>query len=119
MPTWAPTGERLAFTVGGGECGDEPHIGIISSYRGHVSPVARGQLSFEPDWSPGGRTIAFSADYRTIVVIDLKTGKKAVLHDGQHPRFSPDSRKIVFADSGIIYVMNAVDGSELTRLAPP
>jgi Tol biopolymer transport system component len=118
MPTWSPNGERIAFTVGGGECPDQPYLGIVSSFRRRVSHHVRGHLPFEPDWSPGGRKIAYSSDYRSIVVLDLKTGRTTPLGEGQHPRFSPNGRRIVFGSNGVIYTMNAVDGSDLTRLVP-
>ena len=72
--------------------------------------------------SPGGRRLAYSwfdtgPASQTISVIDLKTGRRTRLHAGSHPRWSPNSRRIVFSDEGAIYAMSA-DGTEVSKLYP-
>ena len=53
-----------------------------------VRLVTSGEDSFEPDWSPDGKTIAFS-EAGAIVAIDLETGEERTLTDPEQNDSSP------------------------------
>jgi TolB protein len=117
--------ERLADTV---EKGRESHNIYISDYDGanqtRVTPGRR--LNINPNWSPDGRSIAYSA-YGSVVpqilVSNLYLGTRDTLTDEKSsaflPVFSPDGTKIAFMSNrdgnAELYVMNR-DGSGVRRL---
>jgi Tol biopolymer transport system component len=86
----------------------------------------------EPVWSPDGSKIAFDrvidGQYQIYVMNAdgtaeraLTSGKSPWSHFAMHPAWSPDGSKIAFASdrddpNGEIYMMNAADGSGVTRL---
>ena len=108
MPTWSPNGQRLALSIGSADAADATRsLGIVSSYRGRVRHVLASYDPWEPDWSPDGSRIAFSDRMVEIDVWNLRTGRVHELHAGEHPRWSPTSRQIVFSYRGGIYVMDA------------
>ena len=79
-----------------------------------------GALVFQSDRrgadNPDGRNHLFTLDLATRQVVQLTTGRN---HHDQHPKWSPDGRRISFVSSRggnfDLYVMNA-DGTAVTRL---
>jgi TolB protein len=125
--TWASDrdNERVLDSV---EKRDSHNI-YVSDYDGaNVVRVTStpGQLNINPNWSPDGRSLAYTT-YRPmpqIIVSNLYLGTKEILTDGKSqgflPVFSPDGTKIAFmsdrdGDGMEIYVMNR-DGSGVRRL---
>jgi len=136
-PTWSPDGERLAFSTG--ESPLQRLLGESISYRSaiyvvdlagrHARRVATGAL---PNWSPDGKTIAYSAPgcegipndtgrIRLVTPTGRDVTPPAAPCDGigpaRHPvpAWSPDGRQIAIAAGGALYLMNA-DGTDLHRL---
>jgi TolB protein len=117
--------ERMTDTV---EKRDSKNV-YISDYDGANQirvNSQRGRLNINPNWSPDGRSIAYTtygATVPQIVVSNLYLGTKDTLTDEKSqaflPVFSPDGTKIAFmSDRGgqmDIYVMNR-DGSGSRRL---
>jgi Tol biopolymer transport system component len=121
-PTWSPQGAQLAFGVNvSPECGAPRRTGAISRFRGPIRTVMPVWPA-DPDWSPGGRRVAYGLFGQggldpSLYVRDLKTGRETKVANGHHPRWSPNSRRIVFSDLRAIKVMNA-DGTEMSTLYP-
>jgi dipeptidyl aminopeptidase/acylaminoacyl peptidase len=111
MPSWSPDGKRIALCVciASGARAPLPRtsLGIVSARGGRIARVAARRLPLDPDWSPAGGTIAFSDANNEIIVFDLHSRRSLELHAGQHPRWSPNGRRILYADSGVICLMNA------------
>jgi Tol biopolymer transport system component len=67
----------------------------------------RDSILGNPDWSPDGRQIVFSSNWRLghqIYVADTATGEarriSPLTSGGCEPRFSPDGRKVVYVSRG-------------------
>ena len=112
---WSPTGGRFVFTSAGFWGGD---LYTMNTNGRGVRKFA-GVKGGGPDWSPGGRRIAFAHE-GGIWVMNANGSARARLNaNGDSPFWSPDGSKIVFVRFGgsnrEIYVMNA-DGSGVKRL---
>jgi len=112
----------------------------------HVKRITRNYGSFDPDWSPDGKRLAYARDY-TVSSKDAKNargtmdckpvlrrasryGPEIVVSDasgkhahrltrsgGSNPAWSPNGKLIAFERTGWIWTMNA-DGSKARRLVP-
>ena len=107
FPTYAPDGQRLVFAV------DETRNFIGRLYvanadgtdRRPVSP--RDELCFDPDWSPDGSRVVFSAgcdvDFRDIFVADRAGTRVTRLSARRYlpweitPVWAPDGQTILYA----------------------
>ncbi|MDE0553299.1 MAG: hypothetical protein OXI24_03735 [Candidatus Poribacteria bacterium] len=114
-PTWAPDGQRIAYSLNFQE------IFIYDLIRDLPEYVVDGA---NPAWSPDGKHIAFirdgsgsnASDGASLYVIDLETSIESKLVDAtlfsqlSDPTWGPQSNYIVFSwvdlftDSGIYYV---------------
>ncbi|SDT98346.1 TolB protein [Verrucomicrobium sp. GAS474] len=116
-PSWSPDGTRVVF--------DSDEHGSAQLYTvpaGGGTPtrlVTSVSYNTEPDWSPDGTKIAFtgrSAGQFQIGVYDLSTGRSVLVttSGGQNPTWTTNSRHLVYARSGDLYILDTVTG----RTAP-
>jgi Tol biopolymer transport system component/DNA-binding winged helix-turn-helix (wHTH) protein len=109
-PAWSPGGDRIAFLRREADGGA---IYIASLATGRLEKlVGLRAWSFGLDWSPDGRTIAYSdssdGKARSIVLIDVATRVRRTITraaswrgDGR-PVFAPDGRRLAFLrDAGL------------------
>ena len=115
-PTWAPDGERLAFTSSHGEERDlalfEFRAGRGRTLPDHAEAADGGEekeieAPNNPAFSPDSRTVAFEAETtreRTrIYLLRLASGDLRELENeadhNAYPAFSPDGRQLVFSQT--------------------
>lgn len=115
-PSWAPSGERLAFMSTANGTAD-----LFEWNEGEISPVVTtAGVEVEPAWNPDGGRLLFAADRdgetaaADLLVADLSTSQETRLTDrpgneGQ-PAWTPDGR--------VIFTRFTGDRSELQWLDP-
>jgi len=128
-PSWSPTGDRIVFhrqIVRTGEI--RGHLEVHTMNADGSDPrvaVRNGSFNRGPSWGPAGE-IAFASRVTgsdQIYRLDAGASEPVRLTStglaDQHPRFSPDGRRIVFQSNRAldfdIYVMNA-DGTGAQNL---
>jgi Tol biopolymer transport system component len=133
QPSWSPDGTKIAFVR-------DADIYVMNADDGSEQTRLTDEPDaddFQPSWSPDGTKIAFTSNRDgnfDIYVMNADDGSEQTRltdNDGfdGHPSWSPDGTKIAFSSDGDdvseeddgnffdeIYVMNADDGSEQTRL---
>ena len=134
-PAWSPDGKTIACcSYSYGQAMDVDLIDIDGSHRRHLT---RTPDTFEcggaNTWSPDGQFLAVVSSDRTtgnnfgansrLEIIDLTTGKRRKITDGQNllsSAWSPDGRQLVFADNrgeeGTHLFLINTDGSSLRQL---
>ncbi len=121
--SWSPDGRLvyLGADLGGlyvvrPLSGASPRQVRIQAAPGVQTPAASAMQN--PEWSPDGSFIAFTADRSLYVVRPDGSGLRR-LTDGSLPAWSPDGTRIAFVggNSGPLYGVIGVDGTGLRRFA--
>jgi Tol biopolymer transport system component len=124
-PSWSPDSTRIVVgTVT--RRGPESDVTVVDVRTARSRTIYRGGSESSPQWSPTGRSIAFTADRPATT-----GGIYLVRPDGSHlrlllpfygyPRFSPDGTKLATVAGGFkgaVFVVN-VDGTHLRQLTRP
>ncbi len=103
-PTWSPDGRAVAFTSDRAGNSDlwvqpvnEPQATQLTTSTANES---------EPDWSPDGQSLVFrsESDGGGLFVVAAKGGPvRKISSFGYKPRWSPDSKLVLFSGSGHRY----------------
>jgi serine/threonine protein kinase len=97
-PTWSPDSRQITFVRA--EPGKEMNLYVISALGGIERKIYTGHLaSRRMDWSPDGKTLAFS-DSRIVLLsfsdLTVRPLTSPSDHQDSEPSFSPDGRRIAF-----------------------
>lgn len=113
-PTWSPDGRSLIFT---GDSGGRPLLYKMSSGGGGPQRLSVGyNYCTEPNWSPDGKRLAFNirqGGSHAVAVYDFASGRSKIVASGgaEDPCWGPDSRHLVFAQSGGLVVLDVDSGA--------
>lgn len=115
-PTFSPDGGEIIYSYE--EHG--PQLYRIPAGGGSGRQIATGHgYCTEPDWSPDGKKIAFNVREGgsfAVAVHDLASGQTRVLAQGESPAWGADSRHIIYASGGALYVLDAQTGRKVKVL---
>ena len=108
-PTWSPDGDEIIYSS---DDRGSPQLYRISSSGGSGQMISTGHsYCTEPSWSPDGKKVAFNVrgggEFQ-IAVLDLDGGGSRNVGVGQDPAWGPDSRHIIFAEGGALYMLDSV-----------
>lgn len=102
-PTWSPEGDRIAFVGADKNPSKAAAIYLVRASGGEAAKlVDLPSWSFGLDWSPDGRSLAFSdtapGEIAGIAIVDVATRVVRPLTRGgdTKPVFSPDGRRLAF-----------------------
>jgi TolB protein len=116
-PSWSPTGDRLVYSS---DDRGSPQL-FISSSSGvsdmdHL--VTGNSYCTKPDWSPDGKSIAFTTRLGgefQIGVFDVasRTAQLITTSGGEDPAWTRDSRHLVYANNGRLHLLDTVSRQSL------
>ena len=108
-PTWSPNGDEIIYSS---DDRGSPQLYRISASGGSGEMISTGHgYCTEPNWSPDGKKVVFnvrSGGEFQIAVLDLGGGGSRIVGVGQDPAWGPDSRHIIFAEGGALYMLDTV-----------
>jgi TolB protein len=119
-PSWSPTGDRLVYSS---DDRGSPQLFISSSTNttdgsdwDHL--VTGYSYCTKPDWSPDGKSIAFTTRIGgqfQIGVFDVasRTGQLITTNGGQDPTWTRDSRHLIYANNGRLHLLDTVTHQSL------
>jgi Tol biopolymer transport system component len=118
-PQWSPHGTQIVFETIRGPAAPAPTVGGVAPNGGteHLFPgIPVGTRS--PDWAHVAAVdTTGSAEALTVWNVD-GTGKRVLAPHAGDFTWSPDSKRIAFADSSGALAVIGVDGSGLSTVAP-
>jgi Tol biopolymer transport system component len=121
QPAWSPDGRRLAASVW---TGHDFQLYVYDIRTGRRTPLGSVGQEQTPEWSPDGTSIAYTGvrgrSGQQIFISSVRGRRwRQLTHcvpgECVSPSWSPNGRRIAFACSGALCVVDA-DGSSLRRL---
>lgn len=116
-PTWSPDGNEIVYSYD--ESGG-PKLYRISAGGGSGREISTGHsYCTEPNWSPDGKKIAFNVREGgafQVAVLDLQGGSARIVASGENPVWGADSRHILYAEGGALYLLDAQTGRKVKVL---
>jgi TolB protein len=116
-PSWSPTGDRLVYSS---DDRGSPQL-FISSASGvsdmdHL--VTGNSYCTKPDWSPDGKSIAFTTrlggEFQIGVFnVASRTAQLITTSGGEDPAWTRDSRHLVYANNGHLHLLDTVTRQSL------
>jgi TolB protein len=116
-PSWSPTGDRLVYSS---DDRGSPQL-FISSATGvsemdHL--VTGNSYCTKPDWSPDGKSIAFTTRIGgqfQIGVYDVasRTAQLITTSGGEDPAWTRDSRHLVYSNNGHLHLLDTTTRQSL------
>jgi TolB protein len=112
-PSWAPNGSELVYS-----CDDQggPQLFRTSTGFGGAHRISAGySYCTEPDWSPDGKSIVFNVREGgafQVATVSVSGGSARVLCAGERPAWGPDSRHVICAQGGALYIIDSVTGKK-------
>lgn len=112
-PTWSPNGDEIIYSSDdrGG-----PQLYRISANGGNGQLISTGHgYCTEPNWSPDGAKVAFNVREGgsfQIAILDLQSGSTRVVASGENPVWGGDSRHLIYAEGGALYLLDAQTGKK-------
>ena len=111
-PSWSPTGDRLVYSS---DDRGSPQL-FISSSTGVTDMdhlVTGNSYCTKPDWSPDGKSIAFTTRIGgqfQIGVFDVasREGRLITTDGGEDPAWTRDSRHLVYSNKGRLFLLDTV-----------
>lgn len=117
-PTWGPSGNEIIYSS---DDHGSPQLYRISAGGGTGQMISTGHsYCTEPSWSPDGKKVAFNirggGEFQ-IAILDLAGGATRVLSSGENPAWGADSRHIIFAQGGALYMLDTVTARRVEVLS--
>lgn len=108
-PTWSPDGREIIYSS---DAGGNSMLYRISASGGSPSQIRTGHsYNTEPHWSPDGKKVVFNVREGgsfQVAMIELGSGHVRLLGEGQNPVWGPDSKHIIYANSGSLVLLDVV-----------
>jgi TolB protein len=116
-PSWSPTGDRLVYSSD--DHGSPQLFASTAQGIGEMDHLVTGNsYCTKPDWSPDGKSIAFttriSGQFQIGVYnVASRTAQLITSSGGENPVWTRDSRHLVYDNNGHLYLLDTASRQSL------